>query len=246
MDTDRWQRLEQLCHAALEREQDQQAAFLESACAGDRALRQERESLPARRAQSKPFNEAPALEMAAEALAQDESYRSAVVPRLVGRVLADYRIVDKLGDGGMGEVYRAVRADGTYEKQVAIKLVQSGLSTDYFLARFKNERQILASLDHPNIARLIDGGSTEEGLPYVVMEFIEGQRIDEYCEQHRLNIPERLKPFCTVGSAGQYPHKNLVVHRDLKPANILVTQEGVPKLLDFRIAKILHAQQDAQ
>ncbi len=246
MDTDRWQRLEQLCHAALEREQDQQAAFLESACAGDRALRQEVESLLAHRTQAEHFIEAPALEMAAEALAQDESYRSAVVPRLVGRVLSDYRIVDKLGDGGMGEVYRAVRADGTYEKQVAIKLVQSGLSTDYFLARFKNERQILASLDHPNIARLIDGGSTEEGLPYVVMEFIEGQRIDEYCEQHRLDIPERLKLFCTVCSAVQYAHKNLVVHRDLKPGNILVTQEGVPKLLDFGIAKILHSEQESQ
>src|SRR5260370_7199495 len=177
MDTDRWQRLEQLCHAALEREQDQQAAFLESACAGDRALGQEVELLLGHRTQGEQFNEAPALEMAAEALAQDESYRSAVVPRLVGRVLSDYRIVDKLGDGGMGEVYRAVRADGTYEKQVAIKLVQSGLSTDYFLARFKNERHILASLDHPNIASLIDGASTPEALPYVSMNFTKGQPI---------------------------------------------------------------------
>ncbi len=246
MDADHWQRIEQLCHAALEHEKSQQTAFLELACAGDEALRQEVETLLAHRSQAENFMEVPALAMAAKALAQDESYHSAEASRLIGLVLSDYRIVDKLGDGGMGEVYRAVRADGTYEKQVAIKLIQSGLSTDYFLARFKNERQILASLDHPNIARLIDGGSTEEGLPYVVMEFIEGQRIDEYCEQHRLDIPERLKLFCTVCSAVQYAHKNLVVHRDLKPGNILVTQEGVPKLLDFGIAKILHSEQESQ
>jgi serine/threonine protein kinase len=245
MDINRWQRVEQLCNAALELDPSQQPAFLEGACAGDETLRREVASLLAHQSHAEHFLQAPALEMAAEALAQDQSYRPEV-SRWIGRVLSDYRIVDKMGGGGMGEVYRAVRADGAYEKQVAIKLVQSGLSTDYFLARFRNERQILASLDHPNIAKLIDGGSTEEGLPYVVMEYIEGQRIDEYCEQHQLGVPECLKLFCAACSAVQYAHQNLVVHRDLKPGNILVTQEGVPKLLDFGIAKILHAQQEAQ
>lgn len=246
MDVNRWQRVEQLCHAALELDPGQQPAFLDGACAGDEILRHEVESLLAHRNRAEHFIEAPALEMAAEALAHDESYRSPEGPRWIGRVLSDYRIVDKVGSGGMGEIYRAVRSDGAYEKQVAIKLVQSGLRTDYFLARFMNERQILASLDHSNIAKLIDGGSTDEGLPYVVMEYIEGQRIDEYCEQQRLGVPERLKLFCTACSAVQYAHKKLVVHRDLKPGNILVTQDGVPKLLDFGIAKILHPQREPQ
>jgi serine/threonine-protein kinase len=139
----------------LERSVREQPAFLDEACAGDEALRREVESLLAHQSQGEHFLEAPALDVAAEALARDESYRSAQAARLIGRVLSDYRVVEKLGSGGMGEVYRAVRVDGTYEKQVAIKIVQSGLSTDYFLARFKNERRILASLDHPNIARLI-------------------------------------------------------------------------------------------
>jgi eukaryotic-like serine/threonine-protein kinase len=241
MDTDRWQRVERLCHAALEREQAQQAAFLESACAGDRALRREVESLLAHRTQAEHFIEGPALDMAAEALAQDESYRSAAVSRLMGRVLSDYRIIEKLGGGGMGDIYRAVRADGTYNRQVAIKIVQSGLNTDYFFARFRNERQILASLDHPNIAKLIDGGSTEEGFPYVVMEYIEGLRIDEYCDAHDLDTNERLGLFLQVCSAVQYAHQRLVIHRDIKPGNILVNAEGVPKLLDFGIAKILES-----
>lgn len=241
MDTDRWQRIEQLCHAALEREQDHQAAFLESACAGDLALRREVESLLAHRTHAEHFIEAAALEIAAEALAQDESYRSAAVSRWIGRVLSDYRIVEKIGSGGMGEIYRAVRADGTYDSQVAIKIVQSGFSTDYFFARFRNERQILASLDHPNIAKLIDGGSTEEGFPYVVMEYIEGQPIDEYCDAHELDTNERLGLFLQVCSAVQYAHQRLIIHRDIKPGNILVNAEGVPKLLDFGIAKILES-----
>jgi len=246
MDADRWQRVERLCNAAMACEENQQGDFLLDACAGDTSLRREVESLLARQKLAEQFLETPALEIVAKALAQDESCRFVGVPRLIGQVLSDYRIVEKLANGGMGEIYRAVRIDGTYEKQVAIKLVQSGLGTDYFLARFKNERQILATLDHPNIARLIDGGSTDEGLPYLVMEYIKGQPIDEYCERRGLDTTERLKLFLTVCFTVQYAHKNLVVHRDLKPGNILVTPEGVPKLLDFGIAKILHPQHEPQ
>src|SRR5882672_8090685 len=146
----------------------------------------------------------------------------------------------------MGEVYRAVRADGQYTKEVAVKLVRGGFDSAFVQERFRNERQILASLDHSNIARLLDGGSTEDGVPYLVMELIEGTRIDEYCEQHRLSVNERLQLFLQVCDAVQFAHQHLIIHRDLKPGNILVTEEGVPKLLDFGIAKILEVQPEGQ
>jgi tetratricopeptide (TPR) repeat protein/tRNA A-37 threonylcarbamoyl transferase component Bud32 len=242
MEPDRWQRVWQMCHEAVELEEGQQAGFLQVACAGDSELLREVESLLAHQQGVERFIEAPVLEMAAKALAADESFRS-TESRLIGRTVSQYRIVAKLASGGMGEVYRAVRADGTYEKEVAVKFIRSGFDTDFFLDRFRSERQILANLDHPNIARLIDGGTTEDGLPYVVMEYIQGQPIDEYCEQHALGLPDRLQLFRTVCSAVAYAHQNLVVHRDLKPGNILVTSEGVPKLLDFGIAKILSPRQ---
>ncbi len=144
-----------------------------------------------------------------------------------------------IGEGGMGSVYRAVRADQQYEQQVAIKIVRRGLDTAFALSRFRAERQILANLDHPHIGRLLDGGATETGLPYLVMELIEGEPIDRYCNAHKLSVAERLQLFLLVSSAVQYAHQHLVIHRDLKPGNILVTADGTPKLLDFGIAKIL-------
>lgn len=242
MHADRWARIEQLCQEALERSQEQQAAFLDSACGADLELRREVESLLAHRQSAEDFIETPAMHLAARALAAEGDIQSGETSRQIGRRISNYRIVEKVASGGMGDVFRAVRADGTYDKQVAIKLIQGARSTDFFLARFENERQILADLDHPNIARLLDGGTTEEGLPYVVMEYIYGLPIDEYCRQKSLTVRERLELFRTVCSAVQYAHQNLVVHRDLKPSNILVTQEGVPKLLDFGIAKILDPQ----
>jgi len=139
----------------------------------------------------------------------------------------------------MGDVYLASRDDDQYRKEVAIKLVQRGFDTDDIRRRFRHERQILATLDHPNIARLIDGGTTETGLPYFVMEYVDGLPLNRYCDERKLNITERLKLFRTVCSAVHYAHQHLVIHRDIKPGNILVTQEGAPKLLDFGIAKIL-------
>lgn len=141
----------------------------------------------------------------------------------------------------MGEVYRAFRADDQYRKQVALKVVRTGQDSGVVIARFKNERQILASLEHPNIARLLDGGTTEKGVPYFVMEFIEGQRITDYCDQRRLSIAERIRLFSQVCAAVHYAHQRLIIHRDIKPDNILVTSEGIPKLLDFGIAKIIAA-----
>ena len=157
----------------------------------------------------------------------------------IGRRIGVYQIEAEIGHGGMGEVYRAVRADGQYKKEVAIKLVRGGYDTTAVLERFLHERQILASLDHPNIARLYDGGTTQEGLPFLVMELIEGTPIDQYCEEHELAVNERLKLFRQICAAVQFAHQRLVIHRDIKPSNILVTADGIPKLLDFGIAKIL-------
>ncbi len=159
-----------------------------------------------------------------------------------GRVLGAYELRFKIGEGGMSVVYLATRADDQYRKRVAIKLVPLAMASAEHRRRFRIERQILAGLDHPNIARLFDAGTTEEGLPYFVMEYIEGERIDAYCDRHRLSVGERLKLFRTVCSAVHYAHQNLVVHRDLKPSNILVTEDGVPKLLDFGIAKLLNPE----
>jgi serine/threonine protein kinase len=159
--------------------------------------------------------------------------------RLLGRRLGAYQIVEQIGVGGMGAVYRAFRADDQYQKQVALKVVRGGQDSAFVISRFKNERQILASLDHPNIARLLDGGSTDDGSPYFVMELIEGESIDQYCDHHQQGIGERLRLFLEVCSAVQFAHQRLIVHRDLKPGNILVTADGTPKLLDFGIAKIL-------
>jgi len=239
MPSDRWNRIEDLCHEALERSENQRAAFLESACAGDESLLGEVQSLLAHQQQADRFIETPAFDQAAQALAsQEESLRPGVTSRLVGRMVSHYRIIERLGHGGMGEVYRAVRADDQYQKLVALKLVRSGFDSQFILERFKNERQILAGLEHPNIARLIDGGTTEDGLPYFVMELVEGEPIDRYCESRRLSTVQRLDLFRSVCSAVHYAHQHLVVHRDIKPSNILVTAEGSPKLLDFGIAKI--------
>jgi non-specific serine/threonine protein kinase/serine/threonine-protein kinase len=145
-----------------------------------------------------------------------------------------------LGEGGMGRVFLAVRADEAFRKLVAIKVIKRGMDTEAIVRRFRRERQTLASLDHPNIAKLLDGGTTDDGFPYFVMDYVEGLSIDHYCDRHRLTTDERLRLFRTVCSAVHHAHCNLIVHRDLKPDNIVVTAEGVPKLLDFGIAKVLN------
>src|SRR5262245_44441661 len=154
--------------------------------------------------------------------------------------IGSYRVVRSLGEGGMGTVYLAMRADEEFIKYVAIKVIREGRDSKEIIARFRRERQILAALDHPNIAKLLDGGTTDQGFPYFIMEYIQGTRLDEYCDSHKLNTAERLELFRSVCSAVQFAHQNLIVHRDLKPANILVTSDGVPKLLDFGIAKFLN------
>ncbi len=158
---------------------------------------------------------------------------------LVGETIGPYHIEAEIGRGGTGIIYIAQRADRSYRQSVAIKVLKRGLDTDEILARFRTERQILASLDHPHIARILDGGSTSDGRPYVVMEHIEGQPIDDFCDEHRLTIDQRLDLFLKVCEAVDFAHRSLIVHRDLKPANILVTDQSTLKLLDFGIAKLL-------
>ncbi len=157
----------------------------------------------------------------------------------IGSHIGPYRIVREIGRGGMGAVYLAERDDEHYHQQVAIKLIKPGLGGDVIRRRFRNEMQILAELNHPNIARLFDAGTTDDGLPYLVMEYVEGSAINAYCDQHQLSVEQRLKLFSTVCEAVQYAHQHLVIHRDIKPGNILVTSEGLPKLVDFGIAKLL-------
>jgi feruloyl esterase len=165
---------------------------------------------------------------------------------MVDRHLGAYKLVRRIGQGGMAAVFLAVRADDEYSKQVAVKLVQPGLDSRDLLNRFRNERQTLAGLDHPNIVKLLDGGSTSEGLPFLVMDYVEGSPIDEYCDQHKLSVDERLHLFGKVCEAVRYAHQKLVVHRDLKPSNILVVADGTPKLLDFGIAKVLNPESSGQ
>lgn len=158
---------------------------------------------------------------------------------LIGKHIGPYLVEDEIGFGGMGIVFVGKRDDNEFEQKVAIKILKQGLSTKYIVKRFENERQILANLQHPNIARLFDGGKTSDGLPYLIMEYIEGLPITDYCDENKLNTKQRLELFKTVCFAVHYAHQNLIVHRDLKPGNILVTKEGRVKLLDFGIAKLL-------
>jgi non-specific serine/threonine protein kinase/serine/threonine-protein kinase len=242
MTSERWAQVIDVLQRAMEMAPERRAAFLDGACERDDALRDEVESLLAadEQAGSSFLQCLPEDVFPDHSIASDRSaFPASTAPAWIGRQLGPYEITEKIGEGGMGEVFRARRADDQFQKQVAIKLLRTGEATPFVISRFKNERQILASVDHPNIARLIDGATTEEGIPYLVMELIEGLPIDDYCDAHKLPATQRLKLFLQVCSAVQYAHQRLIVHRDLKPSNVLVTNEGVPKLLDFGIAKIL-------
>jgi len=235
MDPERWQRIEQLFHTALEGGPAQRQRLLDDRCAGDPDLRQEVVSLLASYEKGSFTVESAFLE---GVRLMEKNGK----PSMVGRSIGPYKVLRQIGRGGMGSVFLASRADKAFHKEVAIKLIRRGLDTDDVIRRFQSERQILASLDHPNISRILDGGTTEDGLPYCVMEYIQGEPIDTYCDAHTLNITQRLRMFLSVCAAVQYAHQNLVIHRDIKASNILVTSEGVPKLLDFGIAKLLNAE----
>jgi len=224
-----WERIQQIFDEASQLPQDRRQDFVADACQGDRTLYLQVESLLLALDQEGGFLEQ-----------QIVSYAAHVTATRAPERIGAYRILSEIGRGGMGAVYLAERADGQYRRRVAIKLVRDGLSSGpELLRRFSVERQILAGLQHPNIAQLLDAGVTEDGTPYLVMEHVEGIRIDKYCDNNELSSRDRIALFQHVCTAVQYAHRNLIVHRDIKPSNILVTGEGVVKLLDFGIAKLL-------
>ncbi len=225
---ERFQRMEAIYDAVASLDAADRSRIIEEQCAGDDELR--RELLAAFRDEGSGLTGL--VGQAATAVAEVEDPWN-------GRRMGPYRIVRPLGRGGMGAVYLAQRDDDQFHKEVAIKILKFELEGGAGVARFRHERQILANLEHPNIARLLDGGATELGTPYIVLEYVEGVPLTDWCEQQELSIEQRLRLFREVCDAVQYAHQHLVVHRDIKPGNILVTPEGVPKLLDFGIAKLL-------
>lgn len=237
MTPERWRKVENIFQTALDLPPDRRASYLTDACGTDLTLKEEVVSLLASHESGDySFEDLVPAEIKAKRF---DPFGEDVDP-LLGKRLGAYQIVREVGRGGMGAVYEAVRV-AEFSQRVAIKLVKRGMDTDFILRRFRKERQILAALDHPNIARLLDGGTTDDGLPYFVMEFIEGgQPLYQYCDNRKLSIADRLKLFRGICDAVHYAHQKQVVHRDIKPSNVLVTSEGVPKLLDFGIAKLLN------
>lgn len=237
---DRFQRLRDLFEQALERPVAERADFLASAAGGDSDLIREVEALLAEATDpNNTFLEPPTSARIARVF-EDSS------GTLIGDQIGPYQLTRLIGFGGMGAVYEAHRVDDQFRKRVAIKLVRRGLETELTMRRFRQERQILATLDHRNIAALLDGGVTDDGRPYFVMEYVEGQPIARYCNDRRLTPRDRLALFRQVCTAVDHAHRNLVVHRDLKPGNILVASDGTVKLLDFGIAKILGDEDDPE
>jgi eukaryotic-like serine/threonine-protein kinase len=228
---DSWLRVKEVFATALEQDPAKRAAFLDQACANDDALRAEVDSLLEAHEDSGDFIERPAA----------ARLESSPPPDWIGRRVGAYRIVGSLGSGGMSDVFRAVRADDEYHKEVAVKILRAGYDTQFLIERFKSEKRMLATLDHPNIARILDGGSTNEGLPYLVMDFIQGRPIDQYCRERHLANRQRLQLFQQLCSAVQYVHKHLMVHADLKCNNILVTDDGSVRLLDFGVSELVNS-----
>ena len=226
----RWQEVKDVLDAVLDRPPEQWSAFLDQVCQ-DEEVRRRVDTLLAE--EREDFLDRPAFTWRRQG-DEDPSLQ-----RVDG-----YRLLRRLGRGGMGEVFLAERAASDFHQQVAIKLVKRGMDTEEVVRRFRAERRILAGLEHPNVARLIDGGTTRDGLPYLVMEYVEGVPLDRYCREHKLSTRQRLELFLEICDAVQTAHRHLVVHRDLKPGNVLVSSQGRPKLLDFGIAKLLQSDSD--
>jgi eukaryotic-like serine/threonine-protein kinase len=231
MTSEKWLEVKEIFNAALDLSPAERRAFIEECCADDE-LREEVEALLASADEAESFIESPALTRVASLVTEEK------MPSLIGQQIGAYKIEREIGKGGMGAVFLASRADDEFDKKVAIKLIKRGFDTDEIVNRFRHERQILAALEHPFITRLIDGGSTADGLPYLVMDYVEGLPLSKYCAVRRVSLGERLDIFLKICAAVTYAHRNLIIHRDLKPSNVLVTEDGTPKLLDFGIAKL--------
>ncbi|HLV26018.1 MAG TPA: serine/threonine-protein kinase [Gemmatimonadales bacterium] len=242
----RWRRVDALFSDALERPPEERDEFLREACGSDVGLMHEVQALLARATGAERVIGERAGDFAPSVVESASGGHTGAddEPLPHDGMIGPWKVKRELGRGGMGAVFLAERADGQWDRQVAVKRVKRGMDTDEVLARFRYERQILASLEHPNIARLYDGGAAEDGRPYLVMEYVEGKPLTAFCDSRQLGVDERLSLFEQVCEAVQYAHRKLVVHRDLKPSNILVTSDGVPKLLDFGIAKLLDGSMD--
>ncbi|MCC6989658.1 MAG: serine/threonine protein kinase, partial [Acidobacteria bacterium] len=228
----RWAEITRLFDAAMDVAPADQTAWL-AALDADAEVVAELRSLLEWHESSGAFLETPALRV------PDLAGPSMTETPMVGRALGPWRLVDVIGRGGMGVVYRAERADDAFTRQAAVKVIGPGADAASVVERFRRERQTLADLDHRNIARLLDGGSTAEGQPYFVMEYVDGIPLDRYCDERTLPVADRVELFVRVCNGVQYAHQNLVVHRDIKPDNILVTADGTPKLLDFGVARLV-------
>ena len=224
-----WQQIERVLAIILESPEEERRAQIEQLCQNDPEIRTEVESLLTAHSNAASF-------LDVKTQIDSDSVHSF---SLAGRTLGPYLLLEAIGHGGMGTVYRAERTDGRFQKQVAVKVVPAAMHFPELLRRFASEQQILATLEHPNIARLLDAGVSPEGIPYLVMEYVEGTPVTEYCRTRRLSTRQRLILFQAICSTVHYAHQHLVVHRDIKPANILVTTDGTPKLLDFGIAKLM-------
>ena len=271
MKPERQSRVEQLIQEALELDPKQRGEFLEQQCAGDESLRAEVESLLAFGKDAEQFMEVSALQVAAQALAEkdcpiqrpedDQTLGSQLSNGSIGEVnkaeelspeaglegrrIGAYTLLSHIGTGGMGTVWLAERSDGRFERRTAVKFLSLALTGRGGAERFKREGRIVGRLAHPHIAELIDAGVSAEGQPYLVLEHVEGERIDEYCDRHLLDVEARVRLFLDVLAAVAHAHANLIVHRDLKPSNVLVRKDGQVKLLDFGIAKLLEEEGQA-
>jgi serine/threonine protein kinase len=242
MKRERWQQLEQVCQAALDHPLSERTAVLEVACAGDEALRQDAEALLAHEEQAENYLEAPALEVAAEAL--EQAFFEGLVAfdpseAAAGAVIGAYHLLQPIGQGGMGEVWLAEQKQPV-RRRVAVKLIKAGMDTREVVARFESERQALALMDHMAIAKVFDAGSTPRGRPYFAMEYVPGMPITDYCDQHKLTLRQRLELFVVVCDGVQHAHQKAILHRDLKPSNILVSEadgKPAPRIIDFGVAK---------
>jgi serine/threonine protein kinase len=237
METERWKLVDDLLQSALELDPERREEFLAQACGGDSALVDEINSLLTSHRRAGDFLERPAAEIAARAMAADVA--PSLAQPLVGQVVSHYRILKMIGRGGMGSVWLAERCDGRFERKVAIKFIHFAVFDLAGAERFKREGAILGKLSHPQIAELIDAGLTPTGEPFLVLEYVEGYPIDEYCDDNKLSVGARIRLFLDVLSAVAHAHSNLIVHRDIKPSNVFIRIDAQVKLLDFGIAKVL-------
>ncbi len=246
MDQQQWKKINRIVDTALDLSKKEQSIYIQEECKGNKQLKRQVTELIASIEQSDTENflgdtDDYPLHLAREISEQEtEKHTSS----LLGTTIGKYKLIDLIGHGGMGSVFLAERSDEAYEKKVAVKILRRGMDTPSNIARFKRERNILANLEHPNIARLLDGGLTEEGMPYLVMEYVNGTPLLQYCDKNKLSIEKRLALFEQVCSAVQHAHQNTIIHRDLKPSNILVDTKGEVKVLDFGIAKLMDPDED--